>query len=110
MKTLAITGSIGMGKSTVAKMFAEVGIPTFDADATVRTLQGAGGKLVPAIEQMFPGSTRDGAVDRDVLSAMVLGDRDRLARLEALGIDLFGALKLAAAKAKTKPSAEGSEA
>lgn len=84
MKTLAITGSIGMGKSTVAKMFAEAGIPTFDADATVRRLQGEGGKLVPAIEQAFPGSTREGKVDRDALSAMVLGDRDQLARLEAL--------------------------
>ncbi|MBW0143933.1 dephospho-CoA kinase [Sphingomicrobium clamense] len=84
MKTLAITGSIGMGKSTVAKMFAEAGIPTFDADATVRELQGQGGKLVPVIEQEFPGSTRDGKVDRDVLSGMVLGDRDKLAKLEAI--------------------------
>ena len=84
MITLAITGSIGMGKSTVAKMFADAGIPTFDADATVRLLQGRGGKLVPAIEQEFPGSTRDGAVDREVLAAMVLGDRDRLAKLESL--------------------------
>ncbi|WP_265569569.1 dephospho-CoA kinase [Sphingomicrobium nitratireducens] len=84
MKTLALTGSIGMGKSTVAKMFADAGIPVFDADKTVRALQGEGGRLVPEIEHVFPGSTRDGAVDRDALSAMVLGDRDRLARLEAL--------------------------
>lgn len=84
MITLAITGSIGMGKSTVAKMFADAGIPTFDADATVRALQGQGGKLVPVIEREFPGSTRDGAVDREVLAAMVLGDRDRLAKLESL--------------------------
>ena len=84
MKTLAITGSIGMGKSTVASMFAEAGIPTFDADATVRALQGPGGRLVPAIEREFPGSTHDGAVDRDALAAMVLGDRDRLATLEAM--------------------------
>ena len=82
MITLAITGSIGMGKSTVARMFAEAGIPTFDADATVRLLQGPGGKLVPAIEQEFPGSTRNGAVDREVLAAMVLGDRDGVAKLE----------------------------
>ena len=84
MITLAITGSIGMGKSTVAAMFAEAGIPTFDADATVRKLQGPGGRLVPAIEARFPGTTRDGAVDRDALSAAVLGDPDELAALEAI--------------------------
>lgn len=84
MKTIAITGSIGMGKSTVAGMFKDAGIPLFDADATVRTLQGQGGRLVPQIEEAFPGSTKDGAVDRDALSAIVLGDRDALARLEAL--------------------------
>jgi len=84
MMTLAITGSIGMGKSTVASMFAEVGIPTFDADATVRRLQGPGGRLVPQIESRFPGTTRDGAVDRDALSSAVLGDPDELAALEAI--------------------------
>ena len=84
MITLAITGSIGMGKSTVAAMFAEAGIPTFDADATVRRLQGPGGRLVPLIEARFPGTTRDGAVDREALSAAVLGDRDELAALESI--------------------------
>ena len=84
MITLALTGSIGMGKSTVAAMFAEAGIPTFDADAVVRRLQGAGGRLVPLIEARFPGTTRDGAVDRDALSATVLGNRDELAALEAI--------------------------
>src|SRR5688500_8098988 len=84
MITLALTGSIGMGKSTVAAMFAEAGIPTFDADATVRELQGPGGRLVPQIEARFPGTTRDGAVDREALSATVLGDRDELAALEAI--------------------------
>ena len=84
MITLAITGSIGMGKSTVAAMFAEAGIPTFDADATVRRLQGPGGRLIPQIEARFPGTTRDGAVDRDTLSAAVLGDPDELAALEAI--------------------------
>ena len=84
MITLALTGSIGMGKSTVAAMFAEAGIPTFDADAVVRKLQGPGGRLVPLIEKRFPGTTRDGAVDRDALSAAVLGDRDELSALEAL--------------------------
>jgi dephospho-CoA kinase len=84
MMTLAITGSIGMGKSTVAAMFAEAGIPVFDADATVRKLQGPGGRLVPQIESRFPGTTRDGAVDRDALSTAVLGDPDELAALEAI--------------------------
>jgi dephospho-CoA kinase len=84
MITLALTGSIGMGKSTVAAMFAEAGIPIFDADATVRELQGLGGRLVPQIETRFPGTTRDGAVDREALSAAVLGDRDELAALEAI--------------------------
>ena len=84
MITLALTGSIGMGKSTVAAMFAEAGIPTFDADATVRKLQGPGGRLVPLIEARFPGTTRGGAVDREALSAAVLHDRDELAALEAI--------------------------
>jgi dephospho-CoA kinase len=84
MITLALTGSIGMGKSTVAAMFAEAGIPTFDADAVVRQLQGPGGRLVPPIEARFPGTTRGGAVDREALSATVLGDRDALAALEAI--------------------------
>jgi dephospho-CoA kinase len=84
MMTLALTGSIGMGKSTVAAMFAEAGIPTFDADAVVRALQGPGGRLVPLIEARFPSTTRDGAVDRDALSAVVLSDRDELAALEAI--------------------------
>ena len=81
---IAITGSIGMGKSTVAAMFAEAGIPLFDADAEVRAMQGFGGKLVDAIEIRFPGTTRAGAVDRDLLAARVLGDRDQLAALELI--------------------------
>jgi dephospho-CoA kinase len=84
MITLALTGSIGMGKSTVAAMFADAGIPTFDADAVVRELQGPGGRLVPLIEMRFPGSTHDGAVDREALSAAVLANRDELAALEAI--------------------------
>ena len=84
MITLALTGSIGMGKSTVAAMFADAGIPVFDADAVVRALQGPGGRLVPLIEMRFPGSTRDGAVDREALSAAVLSNRDELAALEAI--------------------------
>ena len=84
MITLALTGSIGMGKSTVAAMFADAGVPIFDADAVVRRLQGKAGKLVPQIEARFPNTTRNGEVDRDALSAAVLGDRDELAALEAI--------------------------
>ncbi|HET7708592.1 MAG TPA: dephospho-CoA kinase [Sphingomicrobium sp.] len=84
MIRIALTGSIGMGKSTVAAMFARAGMPVFDADAEVRRLQGAGGDLVEAIEARFPGSTRNGAVERDTLSAMVLGKPNELAALEAI--------------------------
>ena len=81
---LAITGSIGMGKSTVAQMFVEAGIPLFDADAEVRALQRLHGALVAPIESRFPGTTADGAVDRELLAARVLADRDELAALEVL--------------------------
>jgi dephospho-CoA kinase len=81
---IALTGSIGMGKSTVAAMFQEAGIPVFDADAEVRRMQGPGGALVEAIERRFPGSKIDGAIDRGILSAMVVSDRDELAALETL--------------------------
>lgn len=84
MKTIALTGSIGMGKSTVAAMFARRGIPVFDADAAVRQLQGPGGKLVRVIEKRFPGTTRDGAVDREALASAVLGKPEELAALEAI--------------------------
>lgn len=84
MIRLALTGSIGMGKSTVAEMFARAGIPVFDADAVVRALQGPGGELVDSIEQHFPGTTGSDGVDRDALSKRVLGDPDKLARLEAI--------------------------
>ncbi len=84
MIRIAITGSIGMGKSTVAAMFERAGVPLFDADAEVRVLQGKGGALVEAIAARFPGSVRDGAVDRDALSALVLGKPEELAALEAI--------------------------
>ena len=82
MKMIALTGSIGMGKSTVAAMFAEAGIPVFDADAEVRRMQSYGGSLVEVINERFPGTMVNGAIDRDLLSARVLDDRDELAALE----------------------------
>lgn len=84
MMTLALTGSIGMGKSTVAKIFERAGIPVFDADAVVRSLQGLGGELVEPIETLFPGTAGAEGVDRDALSQRVVGDPDALMRLEAL--------------------------
>ncbi len=73
-----------MGKSTVAAMFADAGIPVFDADAEVRAMQGPGGELVPAIEAAFPGSTGPQGVDRDRLGHQVFADKAALARLEAI--------------------------
>ncbi len=81
---LGLTGSIGMGKSAVAAMFVNEGVPVFDADATVHDLQKAGGALVPAIEAAFPGTTGPDGVDRQKLGAAVFGDRDRLALLESI--------------------------
>lgn len=81
---IGLTGSIGMGKSTVAGMFAEAGIPVFDADAEVRAMQGPGGELLPAIEAAFPGSTGPHGVDRDRLGHQVFADKEALHRLEAI--------------------------
>lgn len=84
MKTIGLTGSIGMGKSAVAQMFADEGIAVFDADATVRRLQGPGGRLLPAIEAAFPGTTGPDGVDRAGLGARVFGDDAAIKRLEAI--------------------------
>ena len=84
MIILGLTGSIGMGKSTVAKMFVRAGVPLFDADAEVHRLQGRGGRLVAAIEAAFPGSSGPRGIDRAVLGKVVLGDRAALHRLERI--------------------------
>lgn len=81
---LGLTGSIGMGKSAVALMLRELGVPVFDADATVHRLQGPGGVLLPAIEAAFPGTTGPAGVDRPALGAQVFGNAEALARLEAI--------------------------
>ena len=73
-----------MGKSTVAAMFADEGVPVFDADAEVHRLQGKGGALVAAIESAFPGSASNGAVDRQKLGAAVFNDDSAMKRLEAI--------------------------
>lgn len=83
-KIIGLTGSIGMGKSTVAAMFERAGIPVFDADAQVRAMQGAGGELIPAIEAAFPGSTGPDGVNRDALGKLVFADKTKLKELEAI--------------------------
>ncbi|MEO7635319.1 MAG: dephospho-CoA kinase [Sphingomicrobium sp.] len=84
MIRIALTGSIGMGKSTVARMFEAAGVPLFDADVEVRRLQEPGGVLVKPTAALFPAAVRNGAIDRDALGRAVLGDPAALARLEAL--------------------------
>ncbi len=84
MMKLGLTGSIGMGKSTVAAMFADAGVAVFDADAAVHRLQGPAGRVVAAIEQRFPGTTSESGVDRTTLAEAVLGDEAAMRALEAI--------------------------
>lgn len=84
MIVLGLTGSIGMGKSTVAAMFRRCGVPVWDADAEVHRLQGPGGRLLAAIEARFPGTTGALGVDRPALGRLVLGNRAELKALEAI--------------------------
>ncbi len=89
MIILGLTGSIGMGKSTTAKLFAEAGVPVYDADATVHMLYE--GEAVPAIEAAFPGTTAAGKVDRNKLSARVVHDPAAMRRLEQIVHPMLGA-------------------
>jgi dephospho-CoA kinase len=82
MRILGLTGSIGMGKSTTAKMFAEAGVPVYDADATVHRLYE--GEAAAAIEAAFPGTTANGKVDRALLSPRVVHDAEAMKRLESI--------------------------
>jgi dephospho-CoA kinase len=82
MRVLGLTGSIGMGKSTTAKLFAEAGVPVYDADATVHKVYE--GEAAPAIEAAFPGTTSGGKVDRAKLSAKVVHDSTAMKRLEEI--------------------------
>jgi dephospho-CoA kinase len=79
---VGLTGSIGMGKSETAKMFAELGVPVYDADAAVHALYELGGAAVGPVAKAFPGSLRDGRIDRAVLSRRVAGDEAAFRRLE----------------------------
>jgi dephospho-CoA kinase len=89
MIILGLTGSIGMGKSTTAKLFAEAGVPVYDADAAVHRLYE--GEAVAAIEAAFPGTTADGKVDRNRLSAQVVHDAAAIKRLEGIVHPMLGA-------------------
>ena len=101
---LCLTGSLGMGKSATAKMFAEAGVPVHDSDAVVHELYA--GEAAPLIEAAFPGSTASGKVDRQKLAAMVINDKAALKRLEAIVHPLVGAARdkfLSDAKANNIP-------
>ena len=82
MLILGLTGSIGMGKSTTARFFAEAGVPVHDADAAVHALYEK--EAVAPIEAAFPGATQDGRVDRTRLSSQVVGNTEAIKRLEAI--------------------------
>jgi dephospho-CoA kinase len=89
MRIIGLTGSIGMGKSTTLQMFADEGVPVYDADAAVHAVYA--GAAVPVVEAAFPGTTSDGRVDRQKLSARVLGDAAALKRLEQIVHPLLAA-------------------
>lgn len=91
---IGLTGSIGMGKSTVAQMFVDLDVPMFDADAAVHILQGPNGVLVAEIEALFPGTTGEDGVDRQKLGAAVLGNADALQKLEALIHPAVGKMRM----------------
>ena len=89
MIILGLTGSIGMGKSTTAKLFEEAGVPVYDADAAVHKIYE--GEAAPAIEAAFPGTTADGKVDRNKLSTQVVHDPAAMKRLEQIVHPMLGA-------------------
>ena len=89
MRILALTGSIGMGKSTTAKMFAEAGVPVYDADAAVHKIYED--EAAPAIEAAFPGTTANGKVDRAKLSAKVVHNQAAIKQLEQIVHPMLGA-------------------
>jgi dephospho-CoA kinase len=90
MKIVGLTGSIGMGKSATAKMFADLGVPVFDADAVVHALQAKDGPALPAIAAAFDGVVEDGVLDRQKLGALVFANSDAKLRLEAIMHPMVG--------------------
>jgi len=90
MMIVGLTGSIGMGKSTAAKMLRQMGVPVYDADANVHAVQARGGIALPPIEAAFPGVVKDGVLDRQALGARVFGNQEALRKLEAIVHPLVG--------------------
>jgi dephospho-CoA kinase len=84
MKILGLTGSVGMGKSTAAKMLRSMGVPVYDADAAVHQMMRRGGIAVAKVAAAFPGVGRNGAIDRAALGQRVFGDDPAMKRLEAI--------------------------
>lgn len=106
MKIVGLTGSIGMGKSTAANTFRRLHVPVFDADAAVHALQSRGGRAVAPIGAAFPGTVRDGRVDREALRRAVLGNNPALTRLERIVHPLVRDAErrfLAAARRRAEP-------
>jgi dephospho-CoA kinase len=90
MMIVGLTGSIGMGKSTAARMLRQMGVPVYDADANVHAIQAKGGVALPAIEAAFPGVVKGGVLDRQALGTRVFGNKEALRKLEAIVHPLVG--------------------
>lgn len=93
MLILGLTGSIGMGKSETTRMFREEGVPVYDADAAVHEVYAKGGSAVEPLEEAFPGVTRDGAVDRELLSKRILGDDEAIKTMGQIVYPKIGLLQ-----------------
>ncbi len=94
MILVGLTGSIGMGKSTVAKMFADEGVPSYNADDAVHAMYRAGGIAIGPVGEAFPEVIVDGAVDRELLSKAVLNNADALKKLESIVHPLVGLMQM----------------
>lgn len=105
MLLIGLTGSIGMGKTETARLFAKAGVPVYDADAAVHALYDKGGAAVDIIAREFPGTVIDGAVDRNALSKLVVGNTDAVKKLESLVHPLVGAAQMAFLMAAEKSGA-----
>ncbi|HAJ46801.1 MAG TPA: dephospho-CoA kinase [Alphaproteobacteria bacterium] len=105
MLLIGLTGSIGMGKSETARAFARRGVPVYDADAAVHALYARGGEAVPLVEAAFPGVCKDGAIDRQALSATVLNDPQALKALESIVHPLAAKAQLQALEAAAEAGA-----